>query len=139
LNWSDWFEGERPRLKHRGHLAATGAYSTHVSGEAAHQDAFEQVLGGRTEEGAYHECTAFLVPDADEGYDADAIGVYVAGCRLGYLTRDNAEEYRAFLEDAALTTVASCDALIEGGWARGTERGMFSIRLDLEWPPRLEE
>jgi hypothetical protein len=139
LNWSDWFRGERPRLKHHGHLAATGEYGTHVWDEAAHQDAFEQVVGGRTAQGACHECTAFLVPEPDDEYDPDRVGVHVAGCLLGYLSREHAEAYHAFLADAELKTVASCDALIEGGWVRGAEHGMFSIRLDVKWPLRLEE
>jgi hypothetical protein len=139
VSWAGWLLGGKPRLRHHGHLAGTGEYATHVAGADDYGAAFEQVVGGRTHHSAYHECTAFLVPDPNQPFDPDAVAVVVSGCTVGYLGPEEARQYREFLNDAELGTAGSCDALIEGGWQRGNARGAFLIRLDLEWPLRLEE
>jgi len=131
--------GHRPELRHHGHLAGRGDYATHVEVESDYQDALEQIVGGRSEAGARFECTAFLVPESDNPDEPNAVAVHISGFRVGFLNREESEQYGAFLADADLTGVASCDALVFGGWRRHGAPGSFAVSLDLDWPLRLQE
>ncbi|HEX2554888.1 MAG TPA: hypothetical protein VHL98_14400 [Microvirga sp.] len=136
--WRHLF-GHDPALRHHGHLAGTGEYATHVEAESEYQDALEAIVGGRSEAEAWHECTAFLVPETDDPADPHAVAVQVGGLKVGALNREEGERYRAFLAAAELDRVASCDAVIYGGWRRGGAEGYFNVRLDLLWPLELRE
>ena len=136
--WEQLF-GHRLDMRHHGHLAGAGAYATHVGIEFAFQDALEAIVGGRTEDGANFECTAFLVPERREDEELAVVAVHISGYTVGYLNHEDGERYRGFLASADLVGVASCDAIIIGGWRREDGDGYFQVCLDLAWPLRLQE
>ncbi len=136
--WRQLF-GHGPELRHHGHLAGTGEYATDVEAESEYQDALERIVGDRGEEEARHECTAFLVPESDDPAEPNAVAIHISGYKVGALNREEGERYRAFLASAELDRVASCDAVVYGGWKRDGIEGYFAVRLDLRWPLDLQE
>jgi hypothetical protein len=77
---------------------------------------------------------AALVPDPKNAYDPDAIGVYISqgGPRVGYLSRDDAAQYRDV--GKALTTrkaIGTCRAKLIGGTA---DKPSIGVALDLADP-----
>jgi hypothetical protein len=117
----------------------TGDYASHVEVESDYQVALEQIVGGRSEDEVQFECTAFLVPESDNPDEPNAVAVHISGWIVGYLDREESEQYCTFLGSSDLNGVASCDAFIYGGWKRQESEGYFAVRLDLEWPLRLQE
>jgi hypothetical protein len=116
-----------------GQLPGPGTYSIEVVGESYYQDALEAICGGRTEDGAHLVVEAVLVHEDSNPYDNQAIRVYIHGYTVGYLSRENARQYRRRLRQARHPGItASCSARIVGGWDRGPEdRGYFGVLLDL--------
>jgi hypothetical protein len=109
-----------------------------VVGESAHQDALLAITGGRrTWSGVHHHAVARLVPDDDNPYDPNAIGVLVEDRPVGHLPREVARAYRPTVEDAIVDTgAATCRAEIRGGWERGHgDVGCFGVVVRL---PRLD-
>jgi hypothetical protein len=76
---------------------------------------------------------ATLVHDDNNPYDNKAIRVDIAGMTVGYLSREDARQYRKLLEEAGYAGIpAICPAMIVGGWNRGGDNiGHFGVRLDL--------
>jgi hypothetical protein len=66
-------------------------------------------------------------------YDSKAIRVDIQGNTVGYLSRENARQYRKRLEKAGHKGMtATCFAMVVGGWDRGSgDKGHFGVRLDL--------
>jgi hypothetical protein len=114
-------------------LPGPGTYSIEVVGESHYQEALEKICGIRTEEGANLTVEATLIHENDNPYDNKAIRIDIAGRTVGYLSRQNARQYRAKLREAGHPGItATCSAKIVGGWDRGQEdRGYFGVRLDL--------
>lgn len=116
-----------------GQLRPTGSFGLDVVGEASYQHAIGKIAGGRTEEGISHLCEAVLVPEPANPHDPMAVRVDIEGATVGYLSRANAREYRAELRRLGFEGgVFSCQALIVGGWDRGSgDRGHFGVKLDV--------
>ena len=115
-----------------GSLGGPGHFAVDVVGESYYQDNIEAICGPRTETGERRTVTAILVPEPDNPKDPHAIRVDVDGRQVGYLSRDNAQRYRAELRRQGITPVAlSCAAQIRGGWQRGNRRGHYGVVLDL--------
>ncbi len=118
-------------------LAGDGRYRVEVVGESYYQEALEVICGGRTEDGADHNCIATLVPEPDNPRDRNAIRVDIDGRTVGYLPRFDAIGYRDGLMLAGIPLGAlHCRAVVRGGWDRRGERGHFGVMLDMDWPPR---
>ena len=119
-------------------LAGDGGYDFEGVGESFYQDALLRIVGRKTEDGADHECTAVLVLEDQNPHDENAVAVQIDGQKVGHLSRKDAKKFRQFMARAGLRE-AACGAVITGGWKRkGSDEGSFGVRLDLEWPPRLE-
>ena len=107
-----------------------------LSVNSSHQTALEYIAGGRTWESARHPCFALLIPERDNPYDPQAVYVSVDGYKVGHLTRDWAPKFKAALAASGYAQ-AACNALIVGGWDRGSgrkKRGYFGIKLDIALP-----
>jgi hypothetical protein len=131
--------GRSVHLRHHRHLAGTGAYTTALRIEPEYQDALEALVGGRSSEGAQHECTAFLVPEPEDLDLPGSVAVHIAGYRVGTLSGPEGERYRRFLASTGRGGVALCDALVTGGWLREEGEGYFAVHLDLAWPLHFNE
>ncbi len=114
-------------------LAGLGTYLVDIVGESHYQHELESICGGRTENGADKIVQAVLIPEDDNPHDKKAVRIEIHGITVGYLSRQNAREYRQRLKEAGHAgIVATCSAKIVGGWDRGEgDRGHFGVKLDL--------
>jgi hypothetical protein len=120
-------------------LRGNGQYGFAVVGESSHQDELEELAGGRTEESAEYYCDAELIPEPDNAFDDNAVFVSVSGKKVGYLPRKTAARYNN-ARIAHGIDVATCAAVIVGGWDRGEDdHGHFGIKLDVVQPFHFED
>lgn len=141
-----WLFGEakKPEARRPGAIAnlpGPGSYSLDVVGESKYQSALEKICGGRTAEGHKKIVQATLIHENDNPYDNKAIRVDIEGMTVGYLSRDNAREYRERLKEGGHPGItANCSAIIVGGWDRGAkDKGHFGVKLDLPTDEEEEE
>lgn len=125
--------GKREANKALANLSGPGTYSLDIVGELNYQSALEKICGGRTYEGQELIIEAVLVPEDDNPYDKNAVRVDISGKTVGYLSRENARQYRKNLKQAGYAGItAKCSAVIVGGWDRGSgDEGHFGVKLDL--------
>jgi hypothetical protein len=104
-----------------------------VVGESHYQDTLQFLY--RRNGGAGHDIkvSAALVPENDNAFDHNAVRVEIESCRVGYLPREMALEYRAALGEE----VGRCGAKIVGGFELDAS-AYFGVKLNLAWPPRLK-
>lgn len=125
--------GGRSEHKPMANLPGPGTYSIDIVGESKYQSALEVICGGRTEESQKKIVEAMLVHEDDNPYDNKAIRVDIQGRTVGYLSRQDARQYRKKLTEAGYPGInATCSAMIVGGWERpGGDKGHFGVKLDL--------
>ena len=125
--------GRSSEAKPIAKLPGPGTFSTDIVGESNYQSALEAICRGRTDESQEKIVEAVLVHEDNNPYDDKAIRVDIQGKTVGYLSRENARQYRERLEEADYKgTTATCSAKIVGGWDRGPEdKGHFGVKLDL--------
>ncbi|HJS79177.1 MAG TPA: hypothetical protein VJ748_01030 [Vitreimonas sp.] len=111
-------------------LEGPGAFAVDVVGVSQYQ----RVLEAAAERGGAISATLFL--ESDNPHDDQAVAVYIAGERAGYLSRANARAYRADLAAVgAPDLTVHCNAKIVGGFeTRSGERAHFGLKLDLPLP-----
>ena len=128
-----WFRRQKPKVEAAAHIQGPGSYEFDVVGESYYQDALERICGGRTKSGVEKKVVAMLVLEDSNPHDKLAVRVDVDGKPVGYLSRDEARQYRKRLQEQGFPElIATCNALIVGGWDRGGgDRGHFGVRLDL--------
>ena len=112
-----------------------GDYEFEVVGESYYQDALSAICGGHCEEGHEVECVAMLVPEPSNQYDRNAVAVHINGRKVAHLSREDAVEYHHALRQLSVRSPIKCDAIIVGGWDRGSRgKGSFGVKLDLAIP-----
>lgn len=131
-----WLFGRKSRESEDesiAHLAGPGTFSFDIVGESNYQAALESICGGHSFEGQEKSVKAFLFHEDNNPYDAKAIRVDIERKTVGYLSRENAREYRRKLQEAGYPPItAACSAKIVGGWDRGSgDKGHFGVKLDL--------
>jgi hypothetical protein len=87
--------GETARALPVSRLRGNGRFGFAVVGESHRQSELEEIVGGRTEEGAEFECTALLVPEPDNAFDQNAIMVFIEAQKIGCASRGQFREARA--------------------------------------------
>lgn len=129
-----WLFGRRQILV-EANLPGPGLFAIDVVGESQYQRAIEIAAGGRTEDGSNAIVEAILVLEDSNPYDDQAVQVRIGGRVVGYLSRENARNYRRELAAIGHPKITTrCQAKIVGGWDRGPDdRGHFGVKLDL--PP----
>jgi hypothetical protein len=129
----DWIFGRDDNDKYIAKLEGPGTFSIDVVGESHYQSWLESICGGRTYESQNKLVEAVLVYEDDNPNDDKAIRIDILGNTVGYLSRENARQYRMRLEEAGHKGIkATCSAMIVGGWDRGgSDKGHFGVKLDL--------
>lgn len=113
-------------------LPSSKYFPTEVAGEGSYQPTLERICGGRTEAGEDRILPAALVLEDDNPHDANAVRVEIKGKRVGYLPREVAPIYRAWLQANGYgRVVGNCRARIRGGWQRGDDVGHYGVTLDV--------
>lgn len=123
--------------KPRRAIEGTGNYPQEIVGESNYQKALDRIAGGKSEDGHELSVTAELILDDRNPHDNQAVRVQVDGNIVGYLSKQDARNYRRWLRDqeAPARVIVECQALIVGGWRRGSgDEGHYGVRLDI---PRL--
>ncbi len=117
----------------RGELPGPGTYRVDIIGESRYQDALREIAGGNTVDGVEKFVKAVLVLEDGNQFDPMAVRVDIDGKTVGYLSRENARQYRAQLTkvgDPRLTGL--CGAVIRGGRDQGRQgAGHLGVKLDL--------
>lgn len=114
-------------------LNGPGLFNVNVVGESHYQNELLSICGPKKARGANLIIDAILVLENNNKYDKNAVFVSINGLKVGYLSRENASEYRKSL--ASLNQSNSnvgCKAKITGGWDDGKgDEGFFGVKLDL--------
>lgn len=114
-------------------LRGNGHFELAAVGESNYQRVFAKICGPRTEEGEDREVEAQLSLEDTNQFDNQAVKVTVQGQTVGYLSRDDARDFRDWLTDEGISVRHFlCNAHIRGGWDRDGERGHYGIWLDVE-------
>jgi hypothetical protein len=114
-------------------LKGDGSFELAVVGEANYQRAFEQMCGPRKPEGEDVEVDAQLSLEDANRFDSNAVKVEVQGRTVGYLSRDDASDFREWLKAEGISARQfTCKANIRGGWDRDGNRGHYGIWLDVD-------
>lgn len=117
-------------------------FEVEVVGESRRQDALERIAQGRTESGPVRSrVEAVLVPEPGNRQDQNAIRVEIEGETVGYVGRDDAEDFAPILWKLVQRRQRLVvPATITGGWERrgGADRGRFGVVLDMLDPEDLE-
>ncbi len=109
-----------------------------IAGEASYQADLLRLAGGRkSEHGVKIDEQATLCPEPSNPHDPNAVAVFIRNKKVGYLRRNDAPTFGAFLKEAGADS-AICGARIVGGWNDGGgNEGHFGVKLSLSWPPKV--
>lgn len=101
---------------------------TPVVGESHYQDALASIAGPKRAGGVEVHVLALLVAEPSNPYDANAVAIHVDGAKVGYLSRDNAIDFKPLVAwFAARGQTPSCEAVVLGGDA--TRSTQFCVWL----------
>lgn len=108
-----------------------GVHDLEVVGESHYQDALWHIVGDRTTERVRHEISTALFPEPENPYDSNAIAVLINEAKVGYLSREDAAEYRPGL--LSLQETEGCliglSGVIVGGGIRSDGLGFLGVWL----------
>lgn len=93
-----------------------------VVGESFYQNNLWELVGGRTRGRVRKDSVAVLVAEHDNRYDANAVSVWIEGCKVGHLGRADAEQLRPgllALQRRHNRAVALAGAIVGGGADEG--------------------
>lgn len=125
--WVEKWKHPPQRSAEYARLPVTGKYFQEVVGESHYQAAIKAAVrrGARGDQGVL--CDALLIPESNNRFDADAVGVWLGGALCGYLPANEARLFRARLKKAGRELVPhQCPAIILGGGEKS-----YGIWLDL--------
>jgi tetratricopeptide (TPR) repeat protein len=104
-----------------------------VVGESHRQDALWRIVGRRPggEDGVRFDVHAVLVREPDNAHDPNAIGVWIDGFQVGYLSRSDAARYHSGLValEQRYGTQIALSGVIAGGGRRDDGPGMLGVFL----------
>jgi len=110
------------------HWTDNGNFDFEVVGESSYQPALKKIANSATE-----NLTALLVPEPDNAHDKLAVAVYISALKVGYLSRDDAQDFHERLRDKGLAAqITSCDVRIYGGGQKNGKKLMLGVWLDMK-------
>lgn len=103
-----------------------------IVGESYYQKSIK-ILAGPNDEHVYNkEYRAFLIPENDNPYDKKAVRVDIDGMTVGYLSREDAPDFRESLREKKLTgKIKDYRAIVIGGRGPNGKIWSYGIRLSL--------
>lgn len=113
---------------------SVGNFDFEVVGESNYQDSLRKLGANATDTRLLPAFTAILFPENNNKFDKMAVRVDIDGITVGYLSREDAREYRKFLNRKGIAGKAtSCDATLTGGFVKndGT-RASYGVYLDID-------
>lgn len=121
---------ERKRPKAKGSIVYLDPvnFPVQVMGESFHEAGFRALFGAKRKNGVEAIADAELRPEPDNPKDKDAVLVLIDGQAVGYLSRANAQKFKARYGAGT----ATCRALIRGGWKDGNDEGDYGVKLNLD-------
>lgn len=137
--WKRWFGSTQPtaHAERVRFIQGPESFSIAAVGESNYQAALWSIVRAQTpsDRGYRMEVTARLLPEPENAYDANAIRVFVGAALVGYLSRDDAEDYEPYLDELLDgADQLHCAGLIRGGFlTEAGSRASLGIWLDL--PP----
>lgn len=116
-------------------LRHTRGYTTKVVGVSFRQNNLVRLAGSKEEHGKKIKVYATLVCEFSNPKDPNAVAVFIDKKHIGYLPREEAEDYRHELKtlDTSLPE-ARAMALISGGWKDDDSEGDFGVKLNIKRP-----
>jgi hypothetical protein len=104
-----------------------------VVGESYRQDALWKIVGGKTSERVRKETIGYLVPEPNNVYDPNAIGVWIQGLQVGFIAKELAREIiddlHALIESNAGKYIG-LRGVVAGGGERDDGPGMLGVFLE---------
>ncbi len=104
-----------------------------VVGESYRQDALWRIVGGKTSERVRKETIGYLVPEPNNEYDPNAIGVWIQGLQVGFIAKELAREIIDDLHvliDANPGSYIGLRGVVAGGGERNDGPGMLGVFLE---------
>jgi hypothetical protein len=104
-----------------------------VVGESYRQDALWRIVGGKTSERVRKEAIGYLVPEPNNEYDPNAIGVWIQGLQVGFIAKELAREIiddLHILIDANPGSYIGLRGVVAGGGERDDGPGMLGVFLE---------
>jgi hypothetical protein len=110
-----------------------GLFNVNAVGESNYQKELLNIHGPKKARGTNLIIDAVLVLENTNRYDKNAVLISINGLKIGYLSKENAIEYRKILISLnQANSNAGCKAQIVGGWDDGKgDEGFFGVKLDL--------
>ena len=112
-----------------------GTFAFEVVGESNYLQNFIKLFGERSDDGVDEKGFAHLVLEDDNPHDKSAVCVEINGLKVGYLSRDLAQQFRRAVQnlpEAASLSKFQVASRVRGGWDRGDgDTGHFGVYLDL--------
>tara|TARA_R110002110_G_scaffold95455_1_gene246499 strand:- start:51868 stop:52275 length:408 start_codon:yes stop_codon:yes gene_type:complete len=115
------------------HIQGPGSFDQEVVGEFAYQKNLKRLCGGYKEKCNRLRVVAVLEYEDDNPHDNKAIKVAIDGNTVGYLSRDDAREYRKRIKKTGNEGITiSCDAqIVCGKRISFLNKTNFGVWLDL--------
>lgn len=134
MSWIDRLLGKAPAPAAL-RLATTGGYNREVVGESRYQGALERAARTTERFRDMPKISVSLVPETSNPHDPNAVQVMHEGRTIGYLSREDAAEYRRKIGDSQ----TACEAILRGGYVgESGVKLMFGAWLNFAKPIRLE-
>lgn len=127
--------GLQSKLRDDSHvpeLDGLGDCDIDVVGESSYQHNLEAVVGPRQLKGVRINTTAVVWFEDDNKYDKKAVCVDIRGRTVGYLSRETAREFRAYIKKQGIAGWEwRVPAQIRGGGKRDEKWLSYGVKLDL--------
>lgn len=105
-------------------------YEYEIVGESNYQQQLLQLFGPKTEHGVDTHCAAVLRLEPENKYDKNAVCCEISGLKVGYLSRDDAKDFRKHMRRLK-TDAMPVTANVRGGWSRPGSEGSFGVRIEV--------
>ena len=128
-----WLRKKKTKTYQAKYIACDKTFSYEIVGESFYQKDLARIAGPKEPQSKSHYCKALLICEANNPRDPNAVAVMIDDSIVGYLSREDAIDYRGFLEEGfSEHPLVVVDALICGGWLDEKSEGHYGVKLDLE-------
>lgn len=127
----------RPHGPAELHWPPTGLFPLAAAGVSYHEAAIAKLAQNAPGKPALVFCTARLVPENSNPHDANAVAVWIAGEKVGFLPKEFAIHFRGLFTRFGLEVApTTCDAVISNGLSTEERQYSYTIELDIAPEPK---